>query len=115
MNTQEAVKKEIEGLHFVGKDHFYFNESKEDRAAHRQAINAIDKCITKKIITKGCNIPQLSEYDFAILEAELYKELLRRAGATEEEINELEREATQAAQAAINEHREHAQGFTVVK
>jgi len=105
-------------IHFKGKDRFYFDESNRPEALRKleeQIDKLINKAVMKEYMEKSDYMsPQITEREYLRLKAEIYKELLREKGATEEELKEMEEATYKAAKIIAEEHKKHVASFKAI-
>lgn len=116
--TKELVEDLKGKIHFKGKDRFSFDEPNRPEALRKleeQIDKLINKAVMKEYMEKGDYMsPQITEREYLRLKAEIYKELLRKKGATEEELKEMEEATCKAAKIIAEEHKQHVASFKAI-
>lgn len=97
----------MEGIRFKGKKHFVREWDEVDRL--------MEKAITNAVLRGTIDPPQLTVEEWDTLKTEFLRAALIRQGATQEELEAMQKDAEAQALEMIAEHEQHLQRFKVVE
>ena len=118
MDINEITNDVMSRLHFVGKNHYRFDEDGSYEKLRRRIRKGIDAQLTELALSAdnfNMELPRLTEKEYIELEKECVFEMAKQKGIPESELEEIKKAAEEAVKEAIRQHREHLEkDFAVV-